>query len=69
MEAKELFVTFICIAGGLFVILASIFNWNFFFEDRKARIFILLFGRHGSRIFYGILGLFFFFLAYKIING
>ena len=68
MENKDLFAIIISIGGGLFAISASIFNCDFFFENRKAKIFMSLLGRKGSRIFYAILGLMLFFLAYKMIN-
>jgi len=67
-ENKELIVIIISIGGGAFTILASIFNWDFFFENRKAKFFIKIFGRKGSRVFYFLLGLMLFFLAYKIIT-
>ncbi|HLG41817.1 MAG TPA: immunity 17 family protein [Planctomycetota bacterium] len=42
---------------GLFAVAASLLNWNFFFEHRKARVFVFLFGgRLGARIFYALLG-------------
>jgi small neutral amino acid transporter SnatA (MarC family) len=66
METKELLVTFLSVGAGVFSVLASILNWDFFFESRKAQTFIKLFGRNGARIFYIILGLFLFFIAYKI---
>jgi len=69
MESKETFALIISIAGGTFSILASIFNWDFFFNNRKAIIFMKMFGRTGSRIFYGILGGFLYFLAYRIYFG
>jgi hypothetical protein len=65
-ENRELIGIIISIAVGIFTLSASIFNWDFFFENRKARFFMSVFGRNGSRIFYGILGLVFFFLAYKM---
>ena len=69
MQTKELLVTILCIGLGIYVMLACYFNWNHFFESRKARIFLTLFGRTGARIFYAIVGLFLFFCAYKIITG
>jgi small neutral amino acid transporter SnatA (MarC family) len=66
METKELLVTFLSVGAGVFSVMASILNWDFFFESRKAQTFIKLFGRNGARIFYIILGLFLFFIAYKI---
>jgi len=42
---------------GLFSALASLLNWDFFFEHPKARVFVFLFGgRLGARIFYALLG-------------
>lgn len=67
-ENKELIAIIISIGAGAFAILASIFNWNFFFENKKAKLFMKIFGRNGSRIFYSILGLLLFFLAYKMIT-
>ncbi len=56
MGKDTLFIVLMLLVG-LFCILAAIFNWNFFFEDRKAYLFVKLFGRTGARIFYGLLGL------------
>ena len=67
-ENKELIAIVISIGGGAFSILASIFDWDFFFENRKAKFFMKIFGRKGSRIFYSLLGLMLFFLAYKMIS-
>ncbi len=53
---------------GLFCIVSSICNWNFFFENRKAYIFVKLFGRNGARIFYGILGIVLAVLAFVVKN-
>lgn len=44
-------------AVGLFSVLAGVFNWDFFFNSRKARLWIRLFGRGGARIFYILLGI------------
>lgn len=65
-ENKELIVMVFAIVAGTFSILASIFNWNFFFENRKARLFLQIFGRQGARFFYVLFGLGLLFLAYKI---
>jgi hypothetical protein len=45
------------VAGGLFSICGAAFDWDFFLNSRKARLFVSMFGRNGARIFYGILGL------------
>jgi small neutral amino acid transporter SnatA (MarC family) len=68
MEERNIIVIIISITGGTFAILASIFNWNFFFENRKVELFIRLLGRTGSRIFYTLLGLVLLYLAYKMIK-
>jgi len=41
---------------GLFSLISSFFNWDFFFNSRKAHFFVMIFGRTGARIVYGILG-------------
>jgi hypothetical protein len=68
MENNDIFVVVFSILAGAFAILASAFNWNFFFESRKATIFVSMFGRNGSRVFYSVLGLGLLFLAYKILS-
>jgi hypothetical protein len=42
---------------GFFAILGSLFNWDFFFESKKATTFVKFFGRNGARVFYSILGI------------
>lgn len=66
MKNNETFLIIFSILGGLFSIAASIFDWDFFFESRKAQFFMSIFGRKGSRIFYFILGLFLIFVAIMI---
>jgi hypothetical protein len=66
MENKDIFVVILTIVAGGFSILASVFNWDFFFENRKAKFFVSILGRNGSRIFYSALGVLLFFLAYKM---
>ena len=47
----------IIIAVGLFAIIASLSNWEPFFNNRRAQGVIRTFGRKGARIFYVVLGL------------
>jgi len=68
-EGEDLIVLIIVFAGGLFSILASVLNWNFFFENRRANIFVKILGRNGARIFYFLLGLFLLFLGYLILDN
>ncbi|MGB0432335.1 MAG: immunity 17 family protein [Bacteroidia bacterium] len=57
----------ILVAGaGAYSIVASINDWEFFFKSRRATLFVKMFGRKGARIFFSLLGLFMFFLAFKI---
>lgn len=44
---------------GGFCIAAAVFDWNFFFNARRAAPIVKIFGRNGARIFYGIIGLIF----------
>jgi hypothetical protein len=41
---------------GIFAILAAIQNWDWFFTNWRAEIFVKLFGRDGARVFYAVLG-------------
>ena len=43
--------------AGLFSIAASWFNWDWYFNNHRARLFVSLLGRQGARIAYAILGL------------
>ena len=45
------------IAAGGFSIVGAIQDWEWFMQSRKARLFVILMGRKGARVFYGILGL------------
>ena len=42
---------------GLFSLIASIKDWNFFFGSLKAKWVVNIIGRNGTRILYGILGI------------
>jgi small neutral amino acid transporter SnatA (MarC family) len=53
---KNLIVGILVILSGLFSLISSIKNWNFFFENTRARFIVRILGRTGARIFYGILG-------------
>lgn len=43
-------------AVGVYCLLAAVCNWNWFFGNRRAQLFVGLFGRTGARIAYGLLG-------------
>ncbi len=50
-------VGLILVAAGLFSICGAAFDWDFFINSRKARLFVSILGRTGARVFYAILGL------------
>jgi len=58
----------IAFGAGLFSLIASVLDWNFFFESRKAKFLLKIFGRKGVRLFYGLLGCFLIFMGYKILT-
>ena len=43
---------------GVFAVIGAVSNWAWFFESRKGRSFVKLFGRGGARVFYVLLGVF-----------
>ena len=45
-----------CAAVGVLANCGAAFDWEWFMNSQKARIFVHLFGRGGARIFYGVLG-------------
>jgi small neutral amino acid transporter SnatA (MarC family) len=46
----------IIILSGLFIISAAVLDWEWFFANWRAALFLKVFGRNGARIFYGLLG-------------
>ncbi|MDE6665435.1 MAG: immunity 17 family protein [Ruminococcus sp.] len=53
----------IVILVGAFSLIASVKNWDWYFNNRRARPFVRIFGRTGARIFYGLLGIFIIFVG------
>lgn len=45
------------IAAGIFSICGAVFDWEFFMNNRKAWLFVTIFGRNGARVIYVLLGL------------
>ncbi|MEM7713520.1 MAG: immunity 17 family protein [Cyanobacteria bacterium P01_A01_bin.68] len=43
---------------GLLSVAASYFNWDWYFNNYRARFLVKIIGRRGARIFYTVLGLF-----------
>lgn len=44
---------------GLILFIAALFNWHYFFNQRKAQFLIKALGIKAARIIYALLGLFF----------
>ncbi len=44
------------LGGGLFTVAGAWKDWDFFMENRRARLLVRLLGRQGARIFYGVIG-------------
>ena len=58
-ENQVLLVGIIAVLIGLYCIMAAIFNWNWFFNNRRSKGVSKAFKRTGARIFYAALGLLF----------
>lgn len=44
------------VAAGAFSMAGAYFDWEWFMMSRRARLMVMIFGRNGARIFYGLLG-------------
>lgn len=53
------FLNIIFLFFGVLIFAAALFNWNYFFKQRKAQILTRYFGTNGTRVIYALLGLFF----------
>jgi len=56
MDTFEYICLGLFIFAGIFSLLASCFNWNWFFSAHKAEYIVKTFGLSGARLFYGFLG-------------
>jgi hypothetical protein len=57
METPELLLSALFVSAGLFSLISSVLNFDWFFNSRRAATFVSMFGRTGARVFYGLLGL------------
>ncbi|MEO7477708.1 MAG: immunity 17 family protein [Lysobacteraceae bacterium] len=46
----------IAIFAGAFCIVAAFLDWDWFFNNWRARLFVNLFGRNGARVVYALMG-------------
>ena len=51
------FIQGIFVVVGLLAILASLFNWNWFFQSQNTQFIVNNVGRKRARLFYALLGL------------
>lgn len=51
------FMTFIFAIAGIIALLASLFNWGWFFTAQNAQYIVKRYGRQKARLIYGALGL------------
>lgn len=54
---NDVFIKIFTYGASAFCIMASVLNWDFFFNNRKSRIFVTLIGRTGARILYTVMGI------------
>ena len=47
----------IFVVAGLLAIIASLFNWDWFFQSQNTRYIVQNVGRKRARLFYALLGL------------
>ena len=55
MDRRDL-LAWILVGAGVFSISGALFDWDWFMNSRRAQLWLKLFGRQGTRIFYGVLG-------------
>ena len=53
---------------GTLAILASIFNFKWFFSSENVRMLVKYFGPRGTRVFYGVAGVLILYMAYYVYN-
>ena len=60
---------YLMLTFGVFLIIAALTNWEWYFKQRRAQTMIKLMGRNGARWFYGLLGFIFTVFGYLVLNG
>ncbi|MGB3760309.1 MAG: immunity 17 family protein [Rivularia sp. (in: cyanobacteria)] len=66
---EEILICILIILAGLFSVAASYFNWDWYFNNYRARFLVKIIGRKGARIFYTVFGLFLIGMAVAILLG
>jgi hypothetical protein len=66
---KETITQIFFMAIGIFSVLGAFFEWSFFFNSKRARFAVSLFGKSGARIFYIVVGVILFSIAFLDMIG
>ena len=53
--------------GGIFALSAAITDWDWFFNGKRAAVFVKSFGRKGARTFYAIVGVLYISIYFYLI--
>ncbi len=61
---KQTFTQIFFMAAGIFSVLGAFFEWGFFFNSRKAKLVTKILGRTGAKIFYIVIGIALFTIAF-----
>ncbi|MBR1750640.1 MAG: immunity 17 family protein [Ruminococcus sp.] len=64
-----MYTSVIAILAGLFCVVCSYNDYDWFFNNSRASLFVRLFGREGARKFYIVLGIILIVLGVMIIPG
>lgn len=64
----DIFIMLFAVFGGVFTIFCSYKDYDWFFNNYRARPFVALFGRNGARIFYYILGIILIILGFVLMS-
>lgn len=54
---RSVVISLVFILIGVFSVFGGALDWDFFMENRRARLFVMILGRLGARIFYVLLGI------------
>ncbi|HIT40197.1 MAG TPA: immunity 17 family protein [Candidatus Caccoplasma intestinavium] len=66
LRAATYIVFFLFALSGTLSVGAAVCRWRWFFETQNSRVMMRFFGRRGVRVFYLLLGLFVWAMAYVL---
>jgi predicted lysophospholipase L1 biosynthesis ABC-type transport system permease subunit len=68
-DIDKIILGLVIILFGLYPIAGAYFNWNWFMNNRRARLFVTILSRDGARVFYSLLGLVFIVIGLLMVIG